>query len=96
MESITRNVREIASEERRVYEAAVGHALKENQQVIIQVVTPPETPKQEPSIEPAEPVCEASGKLPDWCNVYAGLSDDEIAEVEQVVLKRSEMTRSSE
>ena len=93
MESITRNVREIESDERRVYEAAVGHALQENQQVVIQVVTPPETPKQEPSIEP---VREASGKLPDWCNVYAGLSDDEIAEVEQVVLKRSEMTRSSE
>ncbi|MEA1952665.1 MAG: hypothetical protein U9N87_14890 [Planctomycetota bacterium] len=87
MESITRNVREIASDERRVYEAAVGHALQENQQVVIQVVTLPESHSQDPSGKSAKSTSEATAKLPDWCNVYDGLTDDEIAEVEQVVLK---------
>jgi hypothetical protein len=38
MESITRNVKDIAPDERRVYEAAIGHALQDNQRVVIRVV----------------------------------------------------------
>ncbi len=40
MESIVRNVSDIASAERQVYEHALGHQLGENQQVFIMVVTP--------------------------------------------------------
>ena len=32
-------------------------------------------------------------RLPDWCNVYAGLTDDEVAEVEKVILQRADLTR---
>ena len=32
-------------------------------------------------------------QLPDWCNVYDGLSDDEIAEVEAIALDRSRFIR---
>ena len=38
MESITRNVKSLESDKRRLYEAVVGHALQENQRVIIRVV----------------------------------------------------------
>jgi len=38
MESITRNVDQIESDERRVYEAVLGHALRGNQQVILRVI----------------------------------------------------------
>jgi len=38
MESITRDVDKIESSERRVYEAVLGHALRENQQVLLRVV----------------------------------------------------------
>ena len=38
MESVTRNVDEIESNERRVYEAVLGHALRDNQQVILRVI----------------------------------------------------------
>ena len=31
--------------------------------------------------------------LPKWCDVYAGLSDDEIAELEKVILIRADLTR---
>jgi hypothetical protein len=38
MESITRDVDKIESSERRVYEAVIGHALHENQQVVLRVI----------------------------------------------------------
>jgi hypothetical protein len=38
MESVTRNVDKIESNERRVYEAVLGHALRDNQQVILRVI----------------------------------------------------------
>ncbi|MGO8750023.1 MAG: hypothetical protein ACLQNE_29095 [Thermoguttaceae bacterium] len=38
MESISRDVRSLESDERRLYESVVGHALGENQRVIIHVI----------------------------------------------------------
>ena len=38
MESVTRDVGKIESGERQVYEAVLGHALRENQQVILRVI----------------------------------------------------------
>ena len=33
--------------------------------------------------------------LPNWCNVYDGLTDQEIAGVEEIIRQRSDMTRPS-
>lgn len=91
MERITRNVRDLTSDERRAVERVVGHALAENQQVILQIITvdaaAPES--EEGTVPPAGDV------LPGWTNVYKGLTDDELAEVEGVVLSRSDLTRPS-
>jgi hypothetical protein len=38
MESIARDVKSLESDQRRLYESVVGHALHENQRVIIRVV----------------------------------------------------------
>jgi hypothetical protein len=38
MESIVRNVQDIASDERRVYESLLGHELQTGQQVVIRVL----------------------------------------------------------
>ena len=38
MESIIRDVKDIVPDERRVYEAAIGHSLQDNQRVVIRVV----------------------------------------------------------
>lgn len=38
MESIIRDVKNIESDERRLYESVLGHALRENQRVIIRVI----------------------------------------------------------
>jgi len=92
MDSIIRNVREINSRERQALEHVLGQRLNENQQIIIQVVTVAATQGVH-----EEKVDEALGtKLPAWCDVYAGLTDEEIAEVEQVALSRSDLTRPFE
>ena len=87
MDSIIRNVRDIDSRERQSLENVPGRPLKDNQRVIIQVVTVPV--QLEGDETPAT-------KLPVWCDVYAGLTDEEIAEIEKIALSRADMTRSSE
>jgi hypothetical protein len=92
MQKVTRNVRDLAREERRLYEAVLGESLRDNQLVVLEVHNVGESPVKD---VPAEEVAvePSAGKLPDWCDVYAGLSDEEIAEVESVSLRRSEMSR---
>lgn len=90
MESIIRNVKDLPREERRVYEDVLGHELRENQQIILQVIT-----LHEPPEEPTSGVAQ-TGTLPEWCNVYEGLSDEQITELEEVILTRADLTRSSD
>ncbi len=89
MEKITRNVRDLKQDERRVYEAALGERLCENQQVILQVVTP-----HEPTPTEKTRLGTATNQFPDWCDVYEGLSDEEIAEIEDVILDRNDWDRN--
>jgi hypothetical protein len=44
MESITRNVKEIDAEQRRTLEQVIGHELRDNQQIVIRIVTPGAVP----------------------------------------------------
>ena len=92
MESITRNVRDIDTRERQALEQVLGHQLKENQQIIIQVVTVAAGPVESQDTREGT----ATTKLPAWCNVFAGLSDEQIAEVEEVSLQRSDLSRPTE
>jgi hypothetical protein len=87
MDRVTRNVRDLGKDERRIYEAALGEELRDNQQVTIQVA-PTESPGIRPSVGRT-----ASDQLPEWCNVYEGLSDADIAEIETVILDRNGWTR---
>ena len=75
-------------------EGPLGEKLKENQQVIIQVISlgaPNQTPESPP--EKQSDLASAGVAFPDWCNVYEGLSDEEISDIETVVLDRSGWTR---
>ncbi len=38
MESVIRSVRNLPSDERRIYEAVLGHSLQENQRVVVSVM----------------------------------------------------------
>ena len=92
MESITRNVRDIGSRERQALEYVLGQQLTENQKIIIQIVTLPiESVESQPGQERT-----SAAPLPEWCNVFAGLTDEQVAEVEGIVLQRSDISRLSE
>src|SRR5262245_21665721 len=89
METVVRNVRDLPDNERSAAERLVGHSLRANQKLVIQVVNldlatglPGNNTRR--------------GELPDWCNVYEGLSDDDIAELETRILTRADLTRPSE
>jgi hypothetical protein len=84
MESIIRNVRDIDGRDRQALEHVRGQELKENQKIIIQVVTVSDEATVQEKPGNGTPVA----KLPDWCNVLAGLSDAQIAEFEEIVLQR--------
>ena len=86
METVVPNIRDLSGNERSAAERLVGHALRENQQLVIQVV----------NIDLGSPPSgngTDAGKLPDWCNVYEGLADAEIAEIEKSIV-RSHSSRS--
>ncbi len=83
MESITRQVRELQPDERRVYEAALGKQLLENQQIILQVIT---LNGQNESRDDTH--TQGTFQRPDWCNVYDGLTEQEIVSVESVAIDR--------
>ena len=92
MESITRNVRDIDSRERQALEHVLGQQLTENQKIIIQIVTLPiESVESQTGQERT-----SAAPLPEWCNVFAGLTDEQVAEVEGIVLQHSDISRLSE
>ena len=83
MESITKNVRDISPPDKLALEHIIGQQLTENQQVVIQIYS------IGPRTKPAKPETQSKRGLPDWCNVYAGLTDEQIEAVEQTTLRRT-------
>jgi hypothetical protein len=90
METIIRYVRDIEIDERRVLEQVIGQRLEENQKLIIQVVSAEGRPVDVPD-QPLRP-----GTLPEWCNVYQGLTEEQIADLEEVILQRADLARPSQ
>lgn len=88
METVVRNVRDLLQSDRSVLERVVGHPLRETQQVILNVVNlvPAEMPTSEP----------VATDVPDWWNVYEGLSDEEIDRLDQAIRPRADLTRQFE
>ena len=93
MADFVRNVREIESADRQAMERLLGQPLHENEQLVIRVVTAKPGPQS--SCEPP-PTSGTMAVLPEWCNVYAGLSDEEIADLERTILARADLARPSE
>ncbi len=81
------NVKDIDPADRRAFEHVLGQPLDEGQQLYVRVVTP-ESGSQD-SVEP-KAASQGVPTLPEWCNVYAGLSD---AEIGQIALQRANLTR---
>ena len=90
METIIHSVRDIEPANRQVLETLVGQRLSDDQQVVINVVSPSAAPAPNSPLEPM-PVT-----VPAWWNVYAGLSDEEIEQLDQAIRQRADLTRIGE
>jgi hypothetical protein len=86
METVIHQVRELADTDRTTAERLVGHSLDENQQLVIQIVGP--NANTHDSSGPA------MAQLPEWCNLYAGLNDEEVNALERAISVRLDLTRS--
>ena len=95
MDSISYSVTDLSADQRHAFEGVLGQPLRDDQRVIVQLVnpeglTPPAdsmplrnntvTIKREGDV----------GILPDWCAIFADLSDEEMAELEAAILDRSD------
>ena len=86
METFNRNVSDLGAGERSLMEQLIGHRLSDEQKLVIRVLG------ANPN---AELIKAATDELPDWCNLYEGLADDQIAEIE-ISIVRCDVSRSFE
>jgi hypothetical protein len=91
MDAVVRKVRDIDESERHVLEHMLGRSLHEDQQIIMQVVTLGGATASIPGAGDAAD----SDELPEWCNVYEGLTAQQIADLESVILERVNLSRPS-
>ena len=85
MEAITRNVSDIPADDLPAFEHLLGEPLRSGQQLIVQVLDSKE-PSESSAPDPDAP------QLPEWFNVYEGLSDEEIDRLEEG-FQRLDLTR---
>jgi hypothetical protein len=91
MDAVIRKVRDLEERDRHVLERVLGRTLHENQQIVVQIVTLGGNKAQSPTAS-NQP---GSDELPDWCNVYEGLTAEQVADLESVILERADLTRPS-
>jgi hypothetical protein len=85
MENIIRDVRDIDHGDRRAIEHVVGQSLRDNQRLVINIVS---MDLDKPT--PVSGQATSPDQLPEWCNVYEGLSDAEIADLEKSIVRSHE------
>jgi len=104
MESVIRNVRDIDTTARRALERLLGETLCDDARLVIEIIDSVEPyaaaetpPAHSPKPSPGTPAAaRGAPTLPDWCDVYNGLSDEEISELEDTVLQRADLSRPSQ
>jgi hypothetical protein len=83
METIIHDVSNLDATGRSAAEMLVGHSLAENQQLLIQ--------NKDVAASPMLNTTADTDQLPEWCNVYAGLSDEQIATLELAISRRLDL-----
>ena len=87
METITHQVDRLPASGRSAAEQLIGHSLRGNERLIIQVL--------EMEVDPTPTAPASAQTLPDWCNVYQGMTDEEIDDLDRSIT-RCNLTRSFE
>ena len=89
MDTITRDVRDLPKSERSALERLIGHELRETERVIVQIINVvSETTNEKQSAK--------ADFVPQWWNIYDGLSDSQVDLLDKAVTQRVDMTRSTE
>lgn len=86
METITRQVGDLRDNERSAAELLLGHRLRGNERLILQVL---DLDVVQPTVQDSRP----AQTLDDWARVYDGLSDDEIEKIDAIAKTRANLTR---
>ncbi|MDZ4781031.1 MAG: hypothetical protein SGJ19_12320 [Planctomycetia bacterium] len=87
MTPIIRDVSDLGDDERRAFELVLGQPLRDDQQIVLGV----RPSSRSAEVEPAE---QRSDSIPDWWQVYAGLSDAEIDQLDAPIRQRADFTRA--
>lgn len=92
MVAITRKVADLSESVRHALEDALGLPLRDEQPVTIQF----NDSQGASDANGLQPSAMKLDTLPEWCRVYEGLSDKEIAALEETILTRPQLGRSCE
>jgi len=84
MENVIRSVSDMTSADRLVIENFLGTHLTEDQKVSIRVLDAGSRPLEKAD---AGSKGQQLSPLPEWCNVYHGLSDAQVAEIESSIVR---------
>ena len=82
METITRQVGELRENERSAAELLLGHRLRGNERLILQVLDLDVVQDSRPA-----------QTIEEWAHVYDGLSDEEIETIDAIAKTRANLTR---
>lgn len=87
MESIIRDVAALDDAQRQALEHVIGHELRENQRLIISVS----------ELDLSKPAKSEGERCPqtvaDWAQLYAGLTEQQIEEIDRIAKTRVNLTR---
>lgn len=86
MATVIRNVGELDRSDRTALERVVGHKLADGQQITIQI-----TSSDQAAIQSTQ--SNSVPELPDWTDVYKGLDDSEVEELDAAIRERANLTR---
>jgi hypothetical protein len=79
------DVTSLDAEHRRALEEVIGTQLQRNQRLLISVT--------EVNVTPAQRACRGGQSIRDWTDVYEGLSDEEVRDIDREVNTRADLTR---
>lgn len=80
METVVHNVPDLNAADRATAERLIGHTLRDDQQLVLAIRPGP--PGQTGMVDES---------LPEWLNVYEGLTDERIEELEAAISRRLEL-----
>src|SRR5688572_8693296 len=99
MESISRDVSDLPSDQRQLFEAVLGQTLRDDQRVVVRLEDKEAAETAANGAGPLDQTIpikpnDGAGSLPQWVTIFADMTDEEFAEIESAILTRASLGRS--